>query len=256
MLRAMLVYAHRGAAIELPENTLPSFRRAIELGADALETDVHLTRDGEIVAVHDPDGRRIAGVDRRVAETSLREVQAWDAGFAFVDTNGARPFLGKGYRIPTLDQLLSELPEVTLNVDLKDEQPALVDRFIEVVRGHRAEERVIGASFQQATLERLRACGYRGQTSLARREFLHCWLVPAWLRRGGPPGNRAQIPTHVGPFSIATRRTVDKLHTLGLGVDYWTVNDPDMVPRLLEIGADGIMPDDPGRIVPAVRAAS
>src|SRR5688572_16564471 len=119
----MLVYAHRGAAIELPENTLPSFRRALELGADALETDVHLTLDGEVVAVHDPDGRRVAGIDQRVAATAFAELRGWDAGFAFVDGAGTRPFAGQGYRIPTLEELLVELPEIPINVDLKDEQP-------------------------------------------------------------------------------------------------------------------------------------
>src|SRR6478609_1566660 len=72
-----IVYAHRGAAAERPENTLPSFRRALELGADALETDVHLTADGEIVASHDEDGARMTGVARALRSTTLVEIQSW-----------------------------------------------------------------------------------------------------------------------------------------------------------------------------------
>jgi glycerophosphoryl diester phosphodiesterase len=250
-----IVYAHRGAAAELPENTLPSFRRALELGADALETDVHLTADDEIVAVHDGAGDRVAGTSRSVRSVTLREVQSWDAGYSFVAAGRARPFVGQGFRIPSLAELLTELPAIRLNIDLKSEEPRLVERFIEVVREHGAEARVVAASFQAGTLARLRARGWRGESSLARREFIACWLAPSWLVRSRPPGGRAQIPTRSGPVALATRATLAKLHRLGLAVDFWTVNDPDEARRLVALGADGIMTDDPARIVPAVRAA-
>jgi glycerophosphoryl diester phosphodiesterase len=251
-----IVYAHRGAAAELPENTLPSFRRALAHGADALETDVHLTADGEIVASHDEDGARVAGVPRAIAACTLAEIRSWDAGHVFLNTQGERPFEGSGYRIPTLEELLVELPPVRLNVDLKSEDPRLVARFLDVVRRHGAEQRVIAASFFRSTLVRLRRSGWRGDSSFAQSEFLACWLVPSWLRRGQPPGTRAQIPIAAGPFRFATPRTLRKLHALGLRVDFWTINDPAEAERLVALGADGIMTDDPARIVPAVRGAT
>lgn len=250
-----LVYAHRGAAAECPENTLPSFRRALELGADALETDVHLTADHSIVAAHDEDGLRVAGVARKIRESSLDEVRSWDAGHVFVDAAGARPFQGRGYRIPTLEELLVELPGVRLNVDLKSEDPQLAERFLEIVRRHGAEDRVVAASFFRSTLVRLRGAGWRGESSLSEMEFARWWLLPAWFRLGPPPATRAQIPTRTGPCSLATPRTLRKLHRLGLRVDYWTINDPAEARSLVVLGADGIMTDDPARIVPAVRAA-
>lgn len=250
-----LVYAHRGAAAEEPENTLPSFRRALALGADALETDVHLTADGAIVAIHDPDGTRTAGVARAVASVTLAELERWDAGYAYVDGAGARPFVGRGYRVPTLEALLVELPPVRLNIDLKSKDPRLVTRFIETVRRHDAEARIVAASFHGSVLAHLRACGWRGPSSLARGEFLACWVLPAWLGPK-PAGTRAQIPTHVGPLSLANPRTLRKLHGLGLEVDYWTINDPAEARRLVTLGADGIMTDDPALIVPAVHAAA
>ena len=250
-----IVYAHRGASLERPENTLASFQRALELGADALETDVHLTADGAVVACHDPDGARF-GVKRALATATLSEVQSWDAGAVFVDGRGERPFAGKGHRIPTLDQILGELPKVRLNVDLKAEAPELVGRFIEVVRRHGAEDRLVAASFHRAPLRRLRDAGWRGEISLARLEFAGAWLIPRLFQRDYPPATRAQIPTHTGPFSLSTPRLLAKLRSLGLKVDYWTINDPEEAKRLVALGADGIMTDDPGRIVPAVRAAT
>jgi glycerophosphoryl diester phosphodiesterase len=248
-----IVYAHRGASLERPENTLVSFRRALELGADALETDVHLTADGAVVACHDPHGERVAGVPRSIAASSLVEVRGWDAGYVFVDARGERPFMGQGHRVPTLDELLGELPKVRLNVDLKSEAPELVARFLEIVRRHDAEARVVAASFRRGPLRRLRVAGWRGEISLARVEFAGAWLVPRRLQRRYPPGTRAQIPTRAGPFSLATPRLLAKLRALGLAVDYWTINDPTEAKRLVALGADGIMTDDPARVVPAVR---
>jgi glycerophosphoryl diester phosphodiesterase len=250
-----IVYAHRGAAAERPENTLPAFRLALELGADALETDVHLTADREIVAAHDEDGTRMTGVARPLRSATLSEIQSWDAGYGFVDARGGRPFLGQGYRIPSLHELLRDLPAVRLNVDLKSTEPTLVERFIEIVREHRAEDRVIAASFFHSTLASLRRAGWRGESSLSRAQFLYWGVVPSWLQRGKPSATRAQIPTHSGPLSFATPRTLEKLRRLGLRVDYWTINDPDEARLLVALGADGIMTDDPARIVPVVRAA-
>ena len=113
------LYAHRGAAAELPENTLPSFARALELGADALELDVHATKDGVVVVSHDPDGARLCGVAAAIHEVSFAEVSRWDAGHGFVDARGGRPHAGRGIGMPRLLDVLRAFPGVPLNVDLK-----------------------------------------------------------------------------------------------------------------------------------------
>lgn len=249
-----IVFAHRGAPAERPENTLVSFRRALELGADALETDVHLTADGAVVTIHDAHGGRVAGVERSIESSSLSEIRSWDAGYVFVDARGERPFVGQGVKIPTLDEVLGELPKVRVNVDLKDEKPALARRFLEIVRHHSAEERVVAASFSRKPLRALREAGFRGEMSLARIDFLETWLVPRVFQRRRPSGTRAQIPTHAGPLRVDTPRVIGKLHELGLAIDFWTVNEPEEATRLVSLGADGIMTDDPARIVPALRA--
>jgi glycerophosphoryl diester phosphodiesterase len=236
-----ICYAHRGASAELPENTLVAFRRALDLGADALETDAHLTRDGHLVLSHDDTGERAAGVRRAIRDCTLAEVKAWD--------------LGRGARMPTLAEALLEVPDVTFNVDAKPEGDAVVDTMVALVRRLGAQHRVRIASFHAANLRRARALGYEGETGLGQGEVTRLVFLPlARLKRAPVRGNAAQVPLHVGPIRLDTRAFIEKCHALGLRVDYWTVNDEATALRLLELGADGIMTDDPARIAPVVRA--
>jgi glycerophosphoryl diester phosphodiesterase len=247
-----LLYAHRGAAIELPENTLPAFKRALEVGADALETDAHLTADGVIVLSHDPTGARMAGVPRAIADATLAEVQSWDAGARFVGKDG-RPYAGQGFRMPTLEEVLVELPGVTLNVDAKSLHPDMPRRIVELVRRLKAEDRVLLASFASRTLRAIRRMGYAGKTGLGQSEVLRLLALPKLAHRLRPlRGAAAQIPYEHFGIPLGTRHVVDKCHALGLDVHYWTVNDPSLAERLLAVGADAIMSDDPAVIAPVM----
>lgn len=252
-----LLYAHRGAAVELPENTLPSFRLALELGADAIETDAHLTRDGHVVLSHDPTGERMCGVPVPIARATLDEVRSWDAGAAFVDSRGERPHRGKGYRIPTLEEVLRELPGVAFNVDAKSRHPEMVRRTIDVVNRAGAAERTLLASFHAATLREVRRRGYAGKTGLGQADVIRLLALPARLLATPPfrlGGAAAQLPYRMYGIDLGTRAVVAKCHALGLLVHYWTVNEPPLATRLLALGADAIMTDDPRRVAPAVRS--
>lgn len=246
-----LLYAHRGASAELPENTLPSFQRALDLGADALEMDVHLTADGHVLVSHDPHGGRTCGVPSEIRKSTLAEVKRWDAGWGFVGEGGDRPFAGSGYTLPTLEEVLTELPEVPLNVDIKQAHPSMVEPVLKLLRARGAEDRVTLASFRLATLLAARAGGYRGRTSLPRAEILGMLLLPRALYRRLPlRGDVAQMPIEVGPISLSRASVVERCHALGLEAEFWTVNDPAQARHLLGCGADGIMTDDPRRIAP------
>jgi glycerophosphoryl diester phosphodiesterase len=235
------LYAHRGASHELPENTLAAFHRAIELGADAIETDAHLTRDGHVVLCHDDTGERMCGVRIAIASATLEEIREWDAG--------------DGARIPTLEEALHALPSTPFNVDAKSLHPAMAGRIVDVIREAKAEDRVLLASFASRTLRRIRRLGYRGRTGLGQSEVVRLLATPtAILRRFPLRGRAAQIPyRHLG-IDLGTRAVVEKCHALGLEVHYWTVNDPALATRLLDLGADAVMTDDPRAVGPAVRA--
>jgi glycerophosphoryl diester phosphodiesterase len=238
------LYAHRGAAAELPENTLPSFRRALELGADALETDAQLTRDGQVVLSHDATGKRCAGVRKAIAECSLEEVWSWDVG--------GREF--SGYKMPTLAEALLEFPDTPFNVDLKDPSPRMIPAVLEVVGRAKAEERVLLASFDSATLRAVRAAGYRGPTGMGQADVTKLALLPGPLFAHflKVEGDRAQVPVSAWGLKLGKRSFIERCHARGLAVDFWTVDDPAEAVRLVELGADGIMTDDPAKVAPAL----
>ncbi len=230
---------------------MASFRRALEIGVDVIETDVHLTRDGHIVISHDGTGQRAAGVSRSIADCSLSEVQSWDAGSTFVDRDGERPFAGAGLRIPELDELLAASPGVGLNVDIKPLKPGMVGPLLDLLDHHGAAERVTLASFHRSVIRAVRARGFTGQTVLCRDEALALLALPAALLARLPArAQRVQIPPHAGPLELGSRAFIAKCHRLGLAVDYWTVNDPIAAEVLLYRGADGVMTDDPAGIKP------
>jgi glycerophosphoryl diester phosphodiesterase len=244
-------YAHRGAAIEQPENTMPSFRRALELGADVLESDVHLTSDGQVVMSHDPSAARMCGVPLPFRRARLDQVRALDAGYGFVNARGERPFAGKDYRVPTLEEALIEFPDARFNIDIKQPGLRIVRTIVALLRRLRATDRVVLASFQLSTLLAVRGMGYEGKTSMAQPEVATLLFAPrAAYRRLPLRGQMVQIPPRTGPIRLATPAFIKKCHDLGLTVDFWTINDPAEAVKLLAMGADGIMTDDPAAIAP------
>ena len=240
--------------MELPENTMPAFRRALELRSDALEIDCHMTKDGVVVVSHDHTGERMAKEKRAIREESFAVVREWDVSRGFHAKAGSPPLEpGIQFRIPELAEVLSELPDVFLNIDAKQETPDMVPALLRVIRAHDAAKRVRLASFSDANLRRIRKLGYEGETSLGPQEIALVRALPeALLRALSLTGKRAQIPRKQGPITLDTRAFIAKCHALGIGVDYWTINDPKEAQELSQRGADGIVTDDPRAIIPAL----
>ncbi len=241
------LYAHRGAAAELPENTLPAFRRALERGATAIETDCHVTQDGHVVLSHDPIVAQESGVSCRIDESTLEQVRTW---------NVAQGHLGS-FTIPTLEEALEHVPGVPFNVDCKPPTRAAATALVRVVREMGAQDRVLIASFRTRTLRYVRQLGYEGKTGLGQSEIVGLVVMPdAFLRVVPVHGNAAQVPTRAFGVRLDTRGFVDKCHARGLVVHYWTIDDPREARRLVDLGADGIMTNDPRLVAPALGFAS
>jgi len=228
---------------------MPAFERALEIGVDALEMDVQLTRDQQIIVVHDEGCARTTGAQTTWATLDFADARALDSGWGFVAPDGSRPFAGHNICVPTFEEVLDAFTDVKLNVDVKSES-AIVP-MLELIKRRQAEDRVTLASFQTGNAVAIRRKGYGGETALSLGEVASLISLPALLWRQLPlTGTAAQIPTHRGPLRFDRAPFIAKCHSLGLRVDFWTINDPDEVARLLALGADGIMTDDPATMRP------
>ena len=164
--------AHRGASALAPENTMEAFRLAVESGAGGLELDVHLTRDGYVVVIHDPTLDRTTDRTGAVAAMTLDELGETDAGYNFSpDRENTFPYRGFGLRIPTLAEVLREVPGVAVNIDMKADNPAIEAAVLEVLRQADAEGRALVVSSRRSAVGRFRRIsGGRVSTGASRWE--------------------------------------------------------------------------------------
>jgi glycerophosphoryl diester phosphodiesterase len=239
-----LLFAHRGGAKLAPENTLEAFEHAFHVwGADVLEMDVRMTKDGALVVIHDPAVDRTTNGSGAVEALTLSEVQALDAGYRFVDTEGHASYRGKGVRIPLFDEVLRRLPGARLNVDAKS--PGSTPPLIDAVRAAGAEHRVLLASiFEEGRAIRY---GYKGPTSATRRQlrlFHYLHRLP-WGAGYTPSTDALQVPYEWEGTRVTTPRLVREAHRRNLPVHVWTVDDPAVMRTLVEWGVDGIQTDRP-----------
>jgi glycerophosphoryl diester phosphodiesterase len=254
-----IVFGHRGASGEAPENTLVAFERALAQGAAILETDVHVTRDGEVVIAHDPDVARNTEGKGRIAELTLAELTRLDAGHRFSPDGGAsHPWRGRAVRIPSLRAAFEALPGARLNIELKASDPRLVAGVVRLVAEHGRAERTLLAAAEDETLAAVRAELARQGVATALGASVGDVLgyVRAALGRGEPPPEpmALQIPPSFGGEPLVTRQLVEFAHAHDVEVHVWTINDEPEMKRLLDLGVDGVMSDFPGRLRAVVDA--
>ncbi|MFJ4694650.1 glycerophosphodiester phosphodiesterase [Streptomyces sp. NPDC088766] len=224
-----IAFAHRGGAADGLENTVAQFRRAVEAGYRYIETDVHTTRDGRLVAFHDATLDRLTDGTGRIADLPWADVR--------------RARVGGRETVPLFEELLETFPEVRWNVDMKAE-PALHPLLNLIARAD-AWDRVCVSSFSEARVVRAqRLAGPRLATSYGTRGVLNLrlrsWGVPATVRRSAVA---VQVPETQSGIQVVDRRFVRSAHARGLQVHVWTINEADRMHRLLDLGVDGIMTD-------------
>jgi glycerophosphoryl diester phosphodiesterase len=252
------VFGHRGAAGLAPENTLPSFALALELGATYLELDVHGTRDGEIVVHHDATLDRTTNGSGPLSALTLAELRRLDAGHQFSTDGRHFPYRGQGVRVPTLTEVLQRFPGVPLNIEIKQEEPAIVDTVVGLLRAAQRTRDVVLAAERDAIMAAIRsAVGEAIATSFCTGDMIDF----VGRLNGGfgdyhPIGRALQIPPRFGDVELVTADSVAAAHRFGLEVHVWTINDRIEIDRLLALGIDGIMSDLPGLARVAVDARS
>ena len=227
-----IAFAHRGGTEAFPENTLKAFRDAVSLGFTHLETDVHATSDGVVVAFHDDRLDRVTDSRGLIAQLPWGEVSSALVG-------GTEP-------IPRLDELLEEFPQTRINIDPKSD--GVVEPLVEVLQRQRAVERVCVCSFSGPRTRRVRdrlgasLCVGAGPLDVTRLMLASTPLPPPV---GAFDFHVAQVPVRSRGVTIVRPSVLATAHRHGIAVHVWTIDDPAEMHRLLELGVDGIMTDRP-----------
>lgn len=248
-------FGHRGASGTLPENTMPAFEAALELGADALELDVHRSTDGEIVVIHDPTLDRTTDGTGPVRERTLEELRGFDAGYRFSPDGGRTfPFRGEGFSIPTLREVLETFPDTPLILEIKQVEPPLEEDLARLLQQTGAEERVLVFSLSQDPIDRYRRVRPEQPTGFGPaevEEFLHR-LGSGTLDAFASEAVAFAVPVEWEGTPIVGPEFVDAAHRTGREVYVWTVNDTREMHALLDLGVDGLISDHPERLVRVV----
>lgn len=234
------IFAHRGyvssehAQRGVAENTLAAFQAAIDAGADYLETDCHVSSDGEVVLIHDPDLTRVAGDPREVSSVSKRELRS-----IMADRGG----------LLTLGEFLEEFPTARVNLDVKVKPAGML--AARLLAPH--AERVLLAAFsdrcRRRTLEAIADLGgVRPATSAGRSQVIR--ILTALASRSRKALDLAfsgidaiQVPERQGRISVLSSRLITAAHNRGIEVHVWTVNDPTRMRTLVDVGVDGVITD-------------
>ncbi|RXZ70742.1 glycerophosphodiester phosphodiesterase [Agromyces albus] len=226
------VLAHRGFAVDAPENTLLAFEKAVAIGVQYIETDVHVSRDETAVVAHDPSLQRVAGRDITVAQLAMAELGRVD--------------LGRGQGFCSLEEALDAFPETRFNIDVKVERA--VEPVVSAVKRTGAESRVLLTSFSERRRLRLASLVPGVATSAGSAGVIRARVAAfagpqARLVRALRGAGALQIPERSGGVRLVTARFVAAVQRAGSEVHVWTVNDRADMTRLLDLGIDGLVTD-------------
>lgn len=239
-----LVFAHRGGAALAPENTLAAFDRGVACGADGLELDVRLSRDGVVVVHHDSRLERTTSASGLITDRDASELAALDASAGFVRAGGV--WSGGDTGIPTLREVLVRYPDHRLIIELKGRSAVLARAAVREVLAAGAERRTCIGGFSWRAVAAERRVDSRVVTSASQLE-VRAALYGSWL--GLPPrlGCYAafQVPEVARRTRVVTPAFVRLAHRAGRVVQVWTVDAPEDIGRLLDWGVDAVITDRP-----------
>lgn len=244
------MFAHRGGAALRPENTTLAVTHGLSLGADGVEIDVHLSRDGIPVVIHDPTLDRTTNGRGPVVALTAADLAGLDAAWQFDAAHGY-PFRGQGHGVPTLAEILALCRDSRLIIEMKFGTPALSEAVVYLVRQAGLTGQVCIGAFHQRPLDVVRQRAPELTTSASRDEAAATWRR-SWVRwpfRRHLPFAAYQVPLRRGRLRVVTPAFVAQAHRSGQWLQCWVVDDPTEAQTLLDWGVDGLVTDRPDLLV-------
>ena len=230
----LAVMAHRGGSLEAPENTIESFKYAIEIGSDIIETDIQLSSDGVPYIFHDDDLKRIPGIEKNFNDLLASEIDELNI---FGD-----------FKIPTLEETLKQFPDTKFQIDFKTDE--VVDPAIEIINKlPHVKKNLCVASFSSQRLQKIKSKLSDVTYSMGPHEVLKLLLKSFGIYRGEVGGDCLQIPIYRYGIKIVTKRFVDFCKRENIKISVWTINSTEEMDYLIDLDVDGIITDKPKALI-------
>lgn len=253
----VLVMAHQGGKHLAPSSTLEAFRNAAALDVDIIELDLHMSKDGYLIPIHDPTIDSVTDGTGRVNDMTLEELQSYDAGAKFQDLYGEYSYRDKGVYLPTLEEVFREIPNMRWNIEIKDtNDPELYELIAEklwkLMTEYQLQDKVLLASFDQDIVDMVVEVSDGKAIVAAGRKEVTKFVVLQKLFLTGlyqPKVQAIEIPTEQGAINLQDKKLINGARKHGLDVHYWTINDQETMRELIELGADGIITDRPDILI-------
>lgn len=250
-----LVIAHQGGDGIWPGDTLYAFEKAVEIGADVLEMDAHITKDGHIILMHDETVDDTTDGTGLIEEMTLDELKQLDAAYDW-SKDGGQTFLyrGQGIQVTALAEVFEKFPQMRYAIEIKKSGIPVEQPLCDLIRQYKMEEKVLVASFHDEVMQNFRATCPEVATSASRGEVTKFVILGKIFLSGlVAPGYEAIQP----PFDpeesynipIMTKRFIREAHAKNIKVEPWTVDDPELMEQYIEWGVDGIITDRPDLMV-------
>ena len=253
-----LVIAHQGGDGVWPGDTMFAFENAVRIGADVLEMDAHITKDGQIVLMHDEEVDRTTDGAGLIEDKTLDELKQLDAAYDWsIDDGKTFPFRGQRIQVPTLDEVFEKFPQMRYVIEIKLTKNPIEKPLCDLIRQHNMQDKVIIGSFHDEAMRSFRATCPEVATSAASDEVRNYVLLGKVFLWGfyAPHFQTIQPPWNPDDslgIQIMTERFVRESHAKNIRVEPWTVNDPALMKQYIEWGVDGIITDRPDLLVEAL----
>ncbi|HNA89194.1 MAG TPA: glycerophosphodiester phosphodiesterase [Anaerolineales bacterium] len=243
-----LVIAHQGGDGLWPGETMFAYQSAVDLGVDVLEMDIHITKDGVLVLMHDETVDRTTDGTGEIESMTLEELKKLDAGYDWSPDDGVTfPYRGSGLTVATLEEVFTAFPNMHMTIEIKKTNTSMAEPFCQLIREYHMQDKVLVASFHDERLKEFRAECPEVATSSAKNETTIFVLMTKGFLSGfySPVFHSLQVPEESGGITVMTESFVKASHARNLAVEPWTINDEETMRKFIAWGVDGIITDRP-----------
>lgn len=247
-LNVPFVIAHQGGDGLWPGDTMFAYQNAVELGVDVLEMDIHITKDGVLVLMHDETVDRTTDGTGEIESMTLAELKKLDAGYDWSPDEGKTfPYRGQGVQVTTLEDIFQAFPDKRMTIEIKKSNASMIQPFCDLIREHNMQDKVLAASFYDDKIQEFRAACPEVATSSAKQETTVFVILSKAFLTGfySPQFIALQVPEESGGITVMTEAFVRAAHGSGLAVEPWTINDQETMQKFINWGVDGIITDRP-----------